>query len=690
VPREVLRSVASIGCFREGIGTCLGFLLPLAVHPVPCNGVCRQREDSKSESIGKKACTGSSNTGWPNMKKQTQPANGSSHETLPANPIATRLRWKFYFRSIRSRFLFWILLVSLLPLLALITAVYYNTSRLIRQDGVDKLVAIRDLKANQIDSWAEANISQLNTIANDPLIRSFQISAVGDQTGDDFTESLKKIAKRLRDYLVAYHDIKDILLIGAEDGRVYASATGQADATDWSEDPVFTEPMGTGTTSITEATFSETLQIPSITLSTPVFGPTGDGEIIAILATQIDLRHSLYKLTNNRIGMGETGETLLVDQQGRAITELRWRENPKLTVMITAAPAVQSGHGATGTIEAQDYRGEMVLAAYTYIDAMGWGLVSKQDTEELYAPVTEMTRMGVFMFLFISMVTSVIGIAIAFFMSRRIKELCEVTRHIGSGDLTRTAPIRGGDEITELASHTNEMVCKLSISRRELESFSYSVSHDLRAPLRGIDGFSQILLEDYEDKLDEEGKSLLREIRTCSTEMGALIDALLALSRITRKELEMETVDLSAIARTVLDKFQKDSPEREVDVSIQSGLIVRGDRTLLTSALSNLLGNAWKFTGKTSQAAIAFGATSKNGETVFFVRDNGAGFSMEYASKLFGAFQRLHAQADFPGTGIGLANVQRIVTRYGGRIWADGEKSKGATFYFTLEIRGFE
>mgnify|MGYP002632012717 CR=1 FL=1 len=532
---------------------------------------------------------------------------------LPPNPQQSHPRSKYHFRSIRARLLFWILLLSLLPLAFLFTAVYWNTSKLIQQHGVNKLIAIRDLKAAEISSWTEANISHLNTLANGPTIRSFKSSAEGFQTDEAYAQSLKYIATRLGNYLEADRETEDILMISADDGRARVSATGQQNGTDWSNDPVFTEPMRTGTNHITEGAFSEVLKIPLITLSAPVFSPNGDGKIIAIVAIQIDLRDSLYKLTNNRVGIGETGETLLVDRQGRAISELRWSDNSSLDVKIEAVPAVQSAHGITGTIEEKDYRGEMVLAAYTYIDPIGWGLVAKQDTVELYAPVTKLLRDGLVMFFVTIVLTSMLGIAVSFSMSRRMKELCEITRNIGRGDLTRTASITGRDEIAELAAHTNEMVSKLSISCKELESFSYSVSHDLRAPLRGIDGFSQILLEDYEDKLDEEGKSLLREIRACSTEMAALIDALLDLSRITRKNLEMEPVDLSGIARKLMNEFLLESPERKVDLSIQPGLTVHGDKTLLTSALGNLLGNAWKFTGKKSQAAISFGTSRQKG-----------------------------------------------------------------------------
>jgi light-regulated signal transduction histidine kinase (bacteriophytochrome) len=229
---------------------------------------------------------------------------------------------------------------------------------------------------------------------------------------------------------------------------------------------------------------------------------------------------------------------------------------------------------------------------------------------------------------------------------------------------------------------------ELEATNRELEAFSYSVSHDLRAPLRSIDGFSQILLEDYADELDEDGKNYLSRVRAASQRMGRLIDDLLGLSRVTRGAMSRERVNLSALAEEVAKGLREARPERAVEFSAQPRLEVWGDLKLLRVALENLIGNAWKFTEKEPEARIEFGMDeelSRRGRVpVYYVRDNGAGFEMAYADKLFGAFQRLHGSDEFEGTGIGLATVQRIVHRHGGRIWAEGEVDRGATFYFTL------
>ena len=226
---------------------------------------------------------------------------------------------------------------------------------------------------------------------------------------------------------------------------------------------------------------------------------------------------------------------------------------------------------------------------------------------------------------------------------------------------------------------------ELEGANRELEAFSYSVSHDLRAPLRSIEGFSQILLEDYADRLDEEGEDYLGRVRAASRHMDTLIEDLLDLSRVSRGLLRMEAIDLSAMARGIIQKLKGAQPERRIRFFAEEGVVAVGDANLLAVALENLLGNAFKFTQKEEEATIEFGVVPQGGgDVAYYVRDDGAGFDPRYADKLFGAFQRLHSPDEFEGTGIGLATVARIVQRHGGRVWAESEVGEGATFFFTL------
>jgi PAS domain S-box-containing protein len=244
---------------------------------------------------------------------------------------------------------------------------------------------------------------------------------------------------------------------------------------------------------------------------------------------------------------------------------------------------------------------------------------------------------------------------------------------------------RAEEEIQKLNRSLEMKAAELAAANKELEAFSYSASHDLRAPLRTIDSFSRALLEDYPDKLDQTGKDYLRRVRSATQRMGELIDDLLNLSLTMRREMRREETNLSELARTIAGELQKTKPGRRVDFVIQDRVSAQGDARLLRELLENLLGNAWKFSGKKPQARIEFGVEPQGDRRVYFVRDNGAGFDMNYAEKLFVPFQRLHSDSEFSGNGIGLALAGRIVNRHGGRIWAEGEVEKGATFYFTLE-----
>lgn len=238
---------------------------------------------------------------------------------------------------------------------------------------------------------------------------------------------------------------------------------------------------------------------------------------------------------------------------------------------------------------------------------------------------------------------------------------------------------------TQLEDRVLERTAALAATNAELEAFSYAVTHDLRAPLRSIDGFSQALLEDFGDALDETGRGYLERVRLASRHMGLLIDDLLSLARVTRSEMRQVAVDLSAMAGDVLTELCARQPERRVEVRIEPGLHAHGDPRLLRVAIVNLIENAWKFTAKTDPARISCGRVARQGQLAYYVQDNGAGFDMTYADKLFNPFQRLHAPSEFEGTGIGLATVQRVIRRHGGAIWAEAAVDQGATFYFTLE-----
>jgi signal transduction histidine kinase len=370
-------------------------------------------------------------------------------------------------------------------------------------------------------------------------------------------------------------------------------------------------------------------------------------------------------------------------------------------VKVAAPPPVDVRSSSVITQYKRE-RDQLVLALARPINGTPWFVLVEFSDQPILAQAKRfLRRMTV-----IGLVLLVFGLSIAVGLSYRITRpldsLTKAAVDISNGNYSRLVNVHSHDELGILAQTFNTMAAKvqnaqhelemkvhdrtlqLQAANKELEAFSYSVSHDLRAPLRHINGFSQALLEDYADQLDEVGKGYLQEVRGASQEMAQLIDDLLQLARVTRSELRREPVNLSQLAEEVTAELQRSAVERAVTVKIEAGLMAQGDTHLLRVVLSNLLGNAWKFTSKRELAEIIFGQDSQSEDPTYFVRDNGAGFEMAYVNKLFGAFQRLHSAGDFEGTGIGLATVQRVIHRHGGRVWAEGRVNHGATFYFTL------
>ena len=381
-------------------------------------------------------------------------------------------------------------------------------------------------------------------------------------------------------------------------------------------------------------------------------------QVIAYLVGQ----HTIEILTTwiATLKPSTAGSVVLIDHRGALAIRRGSGDEPPL--QLNQNPIILKALGGQeGSVETADpVTGEESLISYTSVGGIGWAVLSRQPIAAVLAPVTALQR-------------TIFGLALVSFLAM-----------LGMGYLWLHTIRRYHQALLESDKAKDRYLTELTAVNRELEAFSYSVSHDLRAPLRGIDGFSQALLEDYAEKLGAKGKNYLQRVRAASQRMAQLIDDLLQLSRLARSEMRREDVDLSGMARAIAADLQKTQPDRQVDVRIAQGVVAEGDPRLLRVVLDNLLSNAWKFTSKNPRATIEFGVIENDGRPAYFVRDDGAGFDMAYGDKLFGPFQRLHAPTEFPGTGIGLATVQRIVHRHGGRVWATGAVGQGATFSFTL------
>ncbi len=415
-------------------------------------------------------------------------------------------------------------------------------------------------------------------------------------------------------------------------------------------------------------------------------GPGSGDPASGVLLLQIDPLNFLYPLIRNWPTPSSTAETLVVRREGGEVVylnELRHRTATAFSLRMPVdslnLPAAMAARGRTGVVEGLDYRNVPVLAALCAIPGTPWFMEAKVDQEEVYAPLRlQAWKSGSTMLVLI--LAAALGVSLLWqqFDNQLLRRELALVRERGEME----EDLRRMNEMLE--SRVLERTTQLQSANQELEAFAYSVSHDLRAPLRAIGGFSQALVEDFGDKLEGDARTYLDEIISGNRQMGQLIDGLLTLSRSTRGEIRRDRVDISAMAERIRTELERLKPRRRVDWRIESGLSGLGDERMIEVVMRNLLGNAWKYTEKVAQPIIRVYGELPGSERFFCVADNGAGFNMAYAEKLFQPFQRMHRQDEFPGIGIGLATAQRIVHRHGGTIHAFGAFHKGATFRFSL------
>lgn len=402
---------------------------------------------------------------------------------------------KFNFKSIKTRLVFWFLLLSILPLMTALVVTYFQRVHAIEASAYSKLTAIRDLKVQQVNNWIEERKSDLKVIAGDYEIRSLENIFEKQTISSDDVEKIEIARKSFNRILRNYNDYSEVFFVDTKTGLVEISTNQEYEGTDKSNNPFFNVPIKTGEIHIKDIYRSETTGDYEMTFSAPVYCMTHNKHIMGVLVIRINLEKSLYKLLSNRIGLGKTGETLIVNRDAVALNELRWYENAPLNLKISAEPAVNAAHGETGITKTTDYRGEKILAAYTYIPTTGWGFVCKQDMYELNSSTREMLRRFIYIFIFSVIAITLIALLISNSISNPIIKINQIAQKIGAGDYSARNTITTKDELGELAKEFNNMA-EITESKLKIQ--------------QGVYDISEIMIE--QSSMQKFGKSLLKQL----------------------------------------------------------------------------------------------------------------------------------------------------------------------------------
>ena len=548
---------------------------------------------------------------------------------------------------------------------------YNNQKKSLKQEKWDDLGAISDLKVSQIVNWRKERIEDGAIIFESPFIapriqRWFQ--------DPETTGAMKELLGWMKSLqrLQQYQSYQSVLLLEPKGNMRLSVPEGEKLLDPFSKQLVL-EAAQNKRVILSDLYRDDISNVIRLSLLVPILLQTGEKPVtVAVILLRIDPQLFLYPLIQTWPTSSHSSETLLIRREGEEVVflnELRHRKNTALVLRSPVSrqdlPAAMVARGQVGIAEGLDYRGVAVLAALRRIPDSPWFLVAKIDREEIYAPIRWESRL---IAILSGVLVLVVGVSVGFLW--RGQHLQEQRR--------------SEREIRQLNDDLKRRAVKLESVNKELEAFSYSASHDLRTPLLGINGVSGILLDKYSSNLEEKGKDYLRLIRKETQNMLQLIDGLMAFSRFERQEVKLSLIDMVELTRTVVDELKTMMPDQGLSVNIRTLPPARGDRTMIQQVFYNLLSNAFKFAKPKEAGIIEVGSITGENENIYYVKDNGVGFDMQHAAKVFEVFQRLHSADKFEGSGIGLAIVQRIVERHGGRVWADGKVNEGATFYFTL------
>ena len=615
--------------------------------------------------------------------------------------------------KIRTKLGLTYLTVSFLALVVISTSLYVYVKNVLTNDVLNHLNSVSSIQKHRIEAIIAQNLERIRLVTSRTQLRLSLDAYVQTRKPQDY----EKIRRIIQDALASIESFNVISILDLK-GKVIISTDERRLNHDYHSADFY--PVAIKKNNAEHFFLDEDQQL-NLYLSGPLLI---NDNLIGILLIESGASNIVTSLSDFS-GLGKTGETILGRQlnQGEAIqylsplrfdkaAALRRSVSPDMRDNVMVKALSTPGQRLEYAI---DYRGHEVLAATDEIPETHWGLVVKLDKREALEPIRTLVQYLFLVSVIVMIVIVIVSYLLANVISRPIIELTHVAHDINGGNLSNRAVIKTHDEIGELAQtfnnmantlihaqhdllnsnkeleshrdHLEEMVAmrtrELEKSIQELEAFSYSVSHDLRSPLRAIDGYAHILLEDFGMQLPDDGKECFHRIRMAAQRMGLLIDDLLELSNINRKELTRSKIDLSAKVQAVMETL-KFTTKRKVECTVQPNLFIYGDESLIDVVVNNLIGNAWKYTGSQAAPQIEFGELRNNESPVYYVKDNGIGFESQYAEKIFGPFQRLVRQDEYPGTGIGLATVSRVIQRHGGRIWAEGELGKGAAFYFTV------
>jgi signal transduction histidine kinase len=552
-------------------------------------------------------------------------------------------------------------------------------------------------KEAAINDWIESHLTRVVALSKTPsLVNEIATLVTATRSTPEGESAYERILRDLEPRVEVEKSFQALLIVDAHTAKVLA-ADPQSEEGNFKEDIAWYV-NGKNGPYVQNVYYSMGDQGISMTVAAPVLN--NDNQLIAVLGGQLNL-DELNEIVNRRTGLYITEEAFLVNSSNLFVTQPRLVDNPAVLQMGVHTQAVEKCLAqSSGFIEAPDYRDKMSLISYRWLSERNLCLIVKLHHEEAFASIQDF---GVIILL-TGVATLIVASALAFVLARSITEpivrLQRGVARLRDGELGVRVPEASKDEFGILASEFNQMAStiaekesqlkqraeQLETVNKELEAFTYSVSHDLRAPLRHISGFVELLFSNAQD-LDAKNKHYLETIANAAKKMGILIDELLQFSRVGRTEVNKTGFHLKDMVEEIRKELIFEVSDRNIEWEVGSLTEVHADRILLKSVLSNLISNAVKFTSKRDHAKIEIDADRSNGqEVVFHIHDNGVGFDMKYSDKLFGLFQRLHRSDEFEGTGVGLANVRRIIHRHGGRTWAEGELDRGATFYFSIPI----